>query len=120
MNPNYDLIKLRKGLDKAWKRLAELEEPAHANEVEEALHVLATQAGWIAKARPVLYHLGTFLETSDCRLDEFIRDTMNETGRLLDGWLPPSTRQVSFDGQNWIDLPYNQSVPQGMQSREKK
>lgn len=120
MNPNYDMTKLRSGLKDAMTRLAQLGEHREAKEAEEALHVLATQAAWIAKARPVLYHLGTFLETSDCRLDEEIRDTMNETGRLLDGWLPPPTRQVSFDGQNWIDLPYNQNVPNGMQSREKK
>lgn len=120
MNPNYDMTKLRSGLDKAWKHLNGNQATFHANEVEEALHVLATQANWIARARPVLYHLGTWLETSDVRLDEATRETMNETGRLLDGWLPPPTRQVSFDGENWIDLPHNQPCPHNMKSREKK
>lgn len=119
MNPNYDMTKLRNGLDKAWKHLAVKSETLLANEVEEALHVLATQAAWIAKARPALYHMWMHLETTDDRLGEETQGFMNAAGKLLDGWLPPSTRQVSFDGENWIDLPFNQSVPQGMQQRVK-
>lgn len=119
MNPNYDMTKLRLGLDGAWKRLAELGEHKFGNEVEEALHILATQAHWIAKARPVLYHLSREINVNDIRLSSDIHEELQASDKLLDGWQPPPVTEVSFDGQNWIDLPYNKNVPTGMLSREK-
>lgn len=119
MNPNYDMTKLRSGLKDAMTRLAQLGEHREAKEAEEALHILAVQAKWIADARPVLYHLSREINVNDIRLSSDIHDELQASDKLLDGWQPPSVTEVSFDGQNWIDLPYNKSVPPGMQAREK-
>lgn len=120
MNPNYDMTKLRSGLDQAWKFLKTTGQNAMSNEVEEALHVLATQAHWIAKARPMIYTLVTHITTDlDQKGPGDFFEAADAGIKLLDGWLPAPTHEVSFDGQNWIDLPRNREVPDGMQSREK-
>lgn len=119
MNANYDMTSLLQKLHGIELDFQTKSNEAYAHEINEARDVIHRQFQWIKKARPALYELRQEAQAQD-RISSTADEACNVAAQLNDGWLPPSTHQVSFDGINWIDLPYDKQVPASMLSREKK